>query len=564
MNKDIRIVDIKLEDLKRQFGAQLKNKTQQMARLFDEVCQHPYSQEAFEAFYYLAHRLAGSAGTFGYADIGEVARKIETCCETIPDFGTPERTEWTTKLNGLMIRLEQVIDATVDRHDNVHLTSDLTPATRRRNVLIAIVDSDEDQAQALAVQIEEAGYRVRVFLEPDTVVSAIEETPPAAILMGLNFTRGRKYGIKLAQKIRTSSKAGIPLIIVSANDQFLSRLEAFRAGAVGYFVKPPILKALIDQLDQAVLGQSARPCHVLVLTNDESISSELQSILNADGMVVTVLHDVDRVFETLQRFQPELILADIQMRQCTGLELAHVIRQDPINARLPILFLTKDNVSSKMLLELGLEKGDFLEAPFVRDEVLELLAFRAQWARAEIASLSKDNLFKVLNRRTELDRFNRELQEIAHPTPLQPTSPSVEGTSTRKVLVVDDDPYIRRAIKLYLEGCGADVLEACDGEQGFEIAYWDQVDLIITDYFMPKATGEHLLNRLRSKATTKDIPVIVMTQHMLEGRRDYALERDMLGRLGATAYLQKPFKLDALITEVRKHVAFTDPVPQTN
>ena len=73
---------------------------------------------------------------------------------------------------------------------------------------------------------------------------------------------------------------------------------------------------------------------------------------------------------------------------------------------------------------------------------------------------------------------------------------------------------------------------------------------IVTDFNMPEGSGEYLLARLRSNPSTRDTPVVVVTGTTFGGSKDYALERDMLGRRGAAAFLRKPLKFDALLEVV--------------
>jgi len=71
---------------------------------------------------------------------------------------------------------------------------------------------------------------------------------------------------------------------------------------------------------------------------------------------------------------------------------------------------------------------------------------------------------------------------------------------------------------------------------------------------MPDGSGDYLLGRLKDTEETRDIPVMVLTAHTLDGRKDYALEREFVGRLGAVSYLAKPISLDALVAEVGRIV----------
>lgn len=111
-----------------------------------------------------------------------------------------------------------------------------------------------------------------------------------------------------------------------------------------------------------------------------------------------------------------------------------------------------------------------------------------------------------------------------------------------QVLVIDDDPSMRRVIRLALEADGADVTEAEDGPQGLELAYGGSFELVILDWNMPGPAGPEVLNALRR--AQPDLPVLMLTAELTARQGGLALA------YGATAFLAKPFRGDDLRTAV--------------
>lgn len=107
------------------------------------------------------------------------------------------------------------------------------------------------------------------------------------------------------------------------------------------------------------------------------------------------------------------------------------------------------------------------------------------------------------------------------------------------VLVVDDDPEIRRVIDRMLSAHYA-VLVAKDGFEGFDIAESQHVDLIILDLGMPRIDGFTLAAMIREHSVTQGIPILVLTG--LNTRED---ERRAL-ESGADMFLAKPFDPEEL------------------
>ena len=114
----------------------------------------------------------------------------------------------------------------------------------------------------------------------------------------------------------------------------------------------------------------------------------------------------------------------------------------------------------------------------------------------------------------------------------------------KKILVIDDESWLREMVQLALSQKGYDVLEAGSGTLGIEVAQQELPDLILCDVNMEKVDGYHTLSSLRNVQATASIPFILMT-----GLADNAGMRHGM-ELGADDYLPKPFTIDALYAAV--------------
>src|SRR5215213_7064980 len=106
---------------------------------------------------------------------------------------------------------------------------------------------------------------------------------------------------------------------------------------------------------------------------------------------------------------------------------------------------------------------------------------------------------------------------------------------TTKILVIEDDPGIRRSLALSLRAAGYSVVEAGNGRAGLEIGLNELPDLIICDVNMPEMDGYAVVERVRQAPTLASTPFIFLTAR--DERAD--MRRGM--NLGADDYLKKPF-----------------------
>ncbi len=105
-----------------------------------------------------------------------------------------------------------------------------------------------------------------------------------------------------------------------------------------------------------------------------------------------------------------------------------------------------------------------------------------------------------------------------------------------KVLVVDDFATMRRIVKDVLKQLGFDnIVEAGDGSAALDILKKEKVDLIVSDWNMPKMTGLDLLKAVRVDDDLKGIPFIMVTA---EGQKDNVIEAV---KAGVSNYIVKPF-----------------------
>jgi two-component system sensor histidine kinase/response regulator len=114
----------------------------------------------------------------------------------------------------------------------------------------------------------------------------------------------------------------------------------------------------------------------------------------------------------------------------------------------------------------------------------------------------------------------------------------------KKILVIDDEAWLREMIHLALRQKGFEVIEAASGQEGIELARRELPDLILCDINMSQVDGFLTLTALRKEATTAAIPFILMT-----GLADSASMRHGM-ELGADDYLPKPFTTDQLYAAV--------------
>lgn len=118
----------------------------------------------------------------------------------------------------------------------------------------------------------------------------------------------------------------------------------------------------------------------------------------------------------------------------------------------------------------------------------------------------------------------------------------MERAEDKTILIVDDEPNIRKSLKMVLEDAGFQVVTAADGVEALEIIKEKRPDFISLDLIMPRKSGHKLLYELRKDKQLSRIPVLIVTAHaqddMGKGDLKDLLENRIMS--GPGIYLEKP------------------------
>ena len=125
----------------------------------------------------------------------------------------------------------------------------------------------------------------------------------------------------------------------------------------------------------------------------------------------------------------------------------------------------------------------------------------------------------------------------------------VTVTDRQKILVVDDDLFIRRPLEVLFRESGFDAVTVADGTECLEALERERPDLILLDVIMPGSDGFEVCEAIKSEARFASIPVVLMSA------RDRTEDRERGLDLGAADYLTKPCLPEALLCRVREILA---------
>jgi len=210
----------------------------------------------------------------------------------------------------------------------------------------------------------------------------------------------------------------LPLAFMSSIDSLERRVAAVHAGASSFLLKPVEADDFGIAVHQLTLRRDAERTRVLVLDDDVDFCDSVASLLNAEGMRTTLLHDPSDIITTLVESTPDLLLLDCGLPGVSGLEVFRLLRADPRWQDLPILALTGDNSRETRMAAYQAGADDYLVKPVLAAELITRVNVRIERARLRRERAEKDALTGLLLRRGFLDQASARLSEarrLEHP-----------------------------------------------------------------------------------------------------------------------------------------------------
>lgn len=398
-------IDSRLDVLRKNYAKQLPEKISRLKELFAKLDESKRDMEKLKEFHSAAHKLTGSGATFGFDVLSRTASELEVFLKTLLDKNEPPSDEHTSRIRNL---LDAVTQSSLQPNKVFSITKKIS-ASSPDNRLIFVVDDDADIAEVIALQLANFGYEARIFDDVKKIPAAFEESTPAAVLMDIMYPDDKFSGMRIMEMTQKLCEKPVPVIFMSNRDDTPLRLGAIRAGGRAYFTKPLNVSALMDTLDMIVTPFAAEPYRVLIVEDSLSLAEHYSLILQKAGMETTVVTEPMKALDALIELKPELILMDIYMPVCNGMELAAIIRQQEAYVNIPIVFLSSETRMDKQLAAMRLGGDDFLTKPIEPEYLISSVAARAQRHRALRSLMVRDSLTGLLNHTALLEQLDTEI-----------------------------------------------------------------------------------------------------------------------------------------------------------
>jgi len=255
------------------------------------------------------------------------------------------------------------------------------------------------------------------------------------------------------------------------------------------------------------------PMKILVVDDSSTFRKIAREELERGGFEVLEAKDGLEALDVIRSMPVDMVTLDVEMPNLNGYDTCKQLRSNEFSALiprkdasvLPVIFITASDTLQEREKGFHAGAGDFITKPFLPGELLS----------------SINRILEPENRFTGL-----------------------------KALVVDDSSTTRHIVKQNLHKQGMTVFEAENGQAALDLlaSKLNDIDIIITDFFMPVMDGKELCLRVRTQLNQKEIPILFLSTL---SEQSYILD---LFKVGASDYLIKPFTQEELIARMQVHL----------
>lgn len=450
--------EAKLNALRLLYKRDISGKIQELEQAIQDAHHKPDSRSVGH-LRFVSHKLAGSGATFGFPEISAEAKKIErfsaSYLEALKENPNKQQV-WDDVFDSLhqLKSLAENIQGKKESQkpsdediEKLKLSAGKPSAAHFANapaitantqatpfsddaILLRLANEHENEASLLLIeddhivsrelstQLGFLGYRIQsrqALKTLDAQQTPILPDQLSAILIDTGKQEPSSYISYLqALKLDPATSKDLPIIILSTQDNIDARLAALRAGAKAFFTKPVDVGIILDTIRQSRNPtENNMPLRVVIVDDQENMARFYAAILEQRGFDVRIVTDARLALDMMHEFTPDLLLVDMYMPYCSGVELAQIIRQQAAFLSTPIVYLSSETDSDAKLEAMRHGGDDFISKPVNPDYLstsIRIRALRHQRIRQQIV---RDGLTGLFNHTHFKEHIQVELLRAA-------------------------------------------------------------------------------------------------------------------------------------------------------
>ncbi|MEN3295386.1 MAG: hypothetical protein V7642_4639 [Burkholderiales bacterium] len=283
------------------------------------------------------------------------------------------------------------------------------PAIRTRpEKVVYLLRHDILYATDVALQLFAYGYDATIADDLSQLIAMTKARMPGCILIDSDESDAA-LSLGDTDRIRAAAAGPLPILLLSARNNFDARLAAVRAGVDGYFTKPLDFSVLAERLDTLTASAGMQRNRVLVVCSEAERSAFYEAVLTVAGIEALHPPRPSGMLHMLDQFRPDAVLIDVDMPGCTATDLTALMRQDTAFADIPAIILSdiKDPSFRQYAIRSGAD--EIIATPVTPDNLVFALMNRIKRYRNLRGLIMRDRLTNLYNHTAFKDQLRREM-----------------------------------------------------------------------------------------------------------------------------------------------------------
>ncbi|MBZ4419228.1 response regulator [Myxococcus sp. RHSTA-1-4] len=390
-----------LAALNAEYGARLREKVGGLEALLGRV--RAGEAGAMEEAYTVVHKLHGTAGSYGFAEVSAAAGRLE---ELLKPGRSGGAVDWAAAEEAFR-ELATLASVPVKAGAAVAKPAPVLPA---EGVLLVV---DEDAAVLAEAERLGRAHVVRVLTArtADEARAVARRQWVDGVLIHMHLG-GELGGLEAAHALRAEEGLSLlPLAFMGVGSALEDRVAAAHAGASLFLPRPFTSQDFTAAAERMVAARRPERSRVLVVDDDPEAITALTRALASDRIEVVGISDSHGLMEALAEHRPDLLLLDVQMPGPSGFDLCRILRSTPEWQELPVLLITAHLGLEFRLAAFQAGADDYLSKPVLREELRARVQARLERARLSRERAERDALTGLLLRRPFIDGVRARLAE---------------------------------------------------------------------------------------------------------------------------------------------------------
>jgi diguanylate cyclase (GGDEF)-like protein len=404
----------KLQELTGQFIESLSERVEHLKTVVSQLDDSSSPDEMFwDRTRNEFHKISGTGGSFGFREIAEKAREIELfldyCIKRKERVGNAEKAH----LEELYQEVVKICEkARRDFFAGVRQNDGLPETSENLSRCLCLYKSDLFFTDESRDHLKVFGYSVLSVESLDQVEQYLREGRNLVLILdagGFQEEEENQTRLRAMCSQENGCNEHIKIVYLCEWDNFDTRLFAVRTCGSAFIPAPFDVPYLIDRIDSLLHSKETEPYHILIVSDEPEKVASYAMVLQNAGMLTSVALDPRNVISVLIESKPDLVLMDLDMVECSGCELAALIRQQEAFVGIPVVFLSTERNREKQLQALQHGADDFLVEPMDPNYLAAALGVRVERTRSLRYYMERDSLTSLYNHSQLMKRLADDL-----------------------------------------------------------------------------------------------------------------------------------------------------------